>query len=211
LTRKGRSAQQQREEKIMAMIQCAQGHYYNQAQYSSCPFCGVPDLGIDPTVPKRPEGAAGNEGGRTVPRGRAADGIDDGKTVGIGQKQMGIDPTVGWLVCIKGPERGRDYRIRSGRNFIGRAQRMHICIDGDPMISRDKHAIISYDPKYSRFTLLPGDGSGLTYLNENAVDVPVELKAHDTVELGETRLMFVPLCGENFTWQADTPTGGSSQ
>ena len=33
-----------------------------------------------------------------------------------------FDPVVEWLVCIDGPEKGRDYRIRSGNNYIGRSQ-----------------------------------------------------------------------------------------
>jgi len=38
------------------------------------------------------------------------------------------------------------------------------------------------------------------HLNDEEVDVPVELKPHDIIELGQTKLMFVPLCGEKFQW-----------
>ena len=27
-----------------------------------------------------------------------------------------------------------------------------------------------------------------------------DLKAYDRIELGETQLLFIPLCGENFAW-----------
>jgi hypothetical protein len=192
----------------MAMTQCSAGHFYSPAQHSSCPYCGVPDLHVDKTVPKRPEAEGGAQKAHgTAPRGGRVDGVDKGKTVGIVQKQLGVNPTVGWLVCIGGPDRGRDYRIRSGRNFIGRAEQMHICIEGDPAITREKHAVISHDPKQGRFMLLPGDGSGLTYLNDNPVEVPTELKARDTIELGETKLVFVPFCGEDFQWRTDEPPG----
>lgn len=45
---------------------------------------------------------------------------DRGQTIALVQKEMGIDPVVGWLVCISGAEKGRDYRIHSDNNFIGR-------------------------------------------------------------------------------------------
>ena len=43
----------------------------------------------------------------------------------------GFTPVVGWLVCTEGPDRGHDYRIRTGYNHIGRAEHMDICIRGD--------------------------------------------------------------------------------
>jgi pSer/pThr/pTyr-binding forkhead associated (FHA) protein len=151
------------------------------------------------------------EAGDTLPRNAAGKhGRDEGKTVGLVQKKLGVDPVVGWLVCVEGPDRGRDYRVRSGRNFIGRAQQMHISIGGDPAVSREKHAAISYDPKHGHFKLLPGEGSGLTYVNDETVDVPVELKPYDTIELGETKLKFVPFCGEYFRWTTEAAGGEPS-
>ena len=49
--------------------------------------------------------------------------------------------------------------------------------------------------------LLPGDAAGLAYLNEEAVYVPTELKPYDTISLGNSRFLFVPLCGTNFSWE----------
>lgn len=62
-------------------------------------------------------------------------------------KKVGIDPVVGWLVCIKGPSRGRDYRIRSGRNGIGRSDAMDVPIAGDDTVSRENHAFLVYEPQ----------------------------------------------------------------
>jgi len=49
--------------------------------------------------------------------------------------------------------------------------------------------------------ILPGDAAGLAYLNEEAVYVPTELKPYDTISLGNSRFLFVPLCGTNFRWE----------
>ena len=35
------------------------------------------------------------------------------KTVAVFRQQHGIDPVVGWLVCINGPEKGNDYRLKA--------------------------------------------------------------------------------------------------
>lgn len=113
----------------------------------------------------------------------------------------GIDPVTGWLVCIEGPQMGRDYRILTEKNFIGRAEDMHIRIAGDNSISNRNHAVIVYDPKKRNFYLLPGDASGLAYLNNEAVYTPTELAAYDVIQLGRSMFLFIPLCGVHFEWE----------
>ena len=125
---------------------------------------------------------------------------EDMPTVGVVHKQLGIDPVVGWLVCIDGPQRGRDYRIHSERNLIGRSPDMDICIAGDETISRRSHAIISFEPKRGTFRLSAGDGRGLVYLNDEPVESPAKLMPYGVIELGQTKLMFIPFCGEQFNW-----------
>ena len=89
-----------------------------------------------------------------------------------------IKPVCGWIVCISGPRQGKDYKIISGKNFIGRADDMDIQILGDNEISRRNHAVIVFDPKKKETVLLPGDSNGLAYLNENAVDLPTSLNPY---------------------------------
>lgn len=45
-------------------------------------------------------------------------------------------PVCGWIVCVKGPRRGKDYRVMDGKNFVGRADDMDIQILGDNKIAR---------------------------------------------------------------------------
>lgn len=184
----------------MAMQRCLQGHYFDPDKYPACPACGVDSLDIVSTKAKRSATAAtpmpptqSREHGRS-------EQAEDMPTLGIVQKQLGIDPVVGWLVCIDGPQRGRDYRIHSERNLIGRSPDMDICITGDETISRRAHAIVSFEPKRATFRLSAGDGRGLVYLNDEVVESSAKLIAYDIVELGQTKLMFVPFCGEQFMW-----------
>ena len=194
----------------MSMKRCEKGHYYDPDKHSSCPSCGVPDLNVGKTVPRKDVGQAPQSGSADTPTDKAGvtrrrgqpiiDPAAEGQTVGVFRKKTGIDPVVGWLVCIEGADRGRDYRIRSEKNFIGRSEKMQICIRNDESVSRENHAAVSFNPKKSTFKIHPGDSRGLVYLNDEDVDVPVELKPHDIIELGQTKLMFVPLCGEKFQW-----------
>jgi hypothetical protein len=188
----------------MAMRRCKQGHYYEAERYSTCPACGVEGLDISPTKPKSPSAAAAAAVPLPVTQSKGqpppADNVEELRTVGVVKKQTGIDPVVGWLVCIEGADRGRDYRIRSERNLIGRAPSMDICISGDDAISRTAHAVISFEPRRQTFRLLPGEGHGLVYLDEVVVEGPTELKPYAKIELGQTTLLFIPLCGDQFRW-----------
>lgn len=117
------------------------------------------------------------------------------------------EPVVGWLVCIKGPHFGECFSIFAGKNSIGRSGENRIVIENDNSISRIKHALIVYEPKKRNFYLQPGDSSGLTYLNDDYIDESHKLAPHDTLELGDSKFLFVPLCGESFTWEDHMPKG----
>ena len=110
------------------------------------------------------------------------------------------EPVVGWLVCVKGNHFGESFQIYAGRNSIGRAEDNRIVMAKDNSVSRSKHAFVIYEPKKHHFFVQPGDSSGLTYLNDDYISEMKELKAFDSIELGESVLKFVPLCGDNFNW-----------
>lgn len=112
-----------------------------------------------------------------------------------------IDPVVGWLVCIHGNHFGESFIIVAGMNSIGRSNTNRIVLDKDPSVSREKHALITYEPKHRHFYVKPGDSSGLTYINEEYITETKQIKEKDVIELGNSKFIFIPLCGENFTWE----------
>lgn len=124
-----------------------------------------------------------------------------GKTVGLMQEKMGFDPVVGWLACVEGPSRGKSYTVRGGINAIGRSERMDIVVTGDMTISAENHVKLSYSDRNNRFSLIPGEGRNIVYLNGEEVFAATPLHAYDLIDFGETKLLFVPLCGERFTWK----------
>ena len=126
---------------------------------------------------------------------------DDQRTVGVFGRQSGKDFVTGWLVCVKGPNKGMDFRIHSQNNHIGRAKHMDICIPGDPTISSERAATLIYDYKGKKFLIAAGTGLTLTYLNGEIVTGSAILKAYDVINIGDTDLLFIPLCGEQFDWK----------
>ena len=193
---------------------CPNGHFYNPAKFSSCPHCGVAGIDIGPTkpvgAPIEPPAGGGQQAspeGRTTPIDRGAGNSAEAVTVGwyddkLGEKagERRTDPIVGWLVCVEGPDRGRDFRIKAENNSIGRSTKMDICISGDPRISRENHAMVAFDPRNTEFRLIAGAARGLVYMNGKMLDSSLVLKPYDTIELGDSKLMFVPFCGEHFRW-----------
>ncbi len=121
-----------------------------------------------------------------------ASGSDDGAVV---------EPVVGWLVCIKGVHFGQSFNIAVGQNSIGRSEDNKISLKRDNTVSRNKHAIITYEPKKRDFYIQPGEGSGLSYVNGDYVTGFQKVKAFDVFEFGEGQYILATLCGENFTWE----------
>ena len=112
------------------------------------------------------------------------------------------DPVVGWLVIIGGPGKGKALNLGYGVNSLGRSETDRVKLDfGDKRISQSKHACITYDPRGRQFYLQHESGKNLTYLNDKPVLAPVELPGLSHINLGDTELRFVPLCGDNFDWQ----------
>ena len=112
-----------------------------------------------------------------------------------------IDPVVGWLVSIKGPHFGESFGIHSGMNSIGRNASNRIVLDRDPAVSREKHAFITYEPKHRCFYVKPGDSSGLVYVNEDYITENRQINVRDVLEIGGSKLIFVPFCTEEFGWE----------
>ena len=110
-------------------------------------------------------------------------------------------PVVGWLVAISGAAKGADYRIHTGYNDIGRKYG-DIIIRDDKTISAEKDANVTYVEQTRKFYIAHVQGKNVLSVN----DVPViggstELKPYDIINIGSTKLLFIPLCGERFSWK----------
>jgi len=210
----------------MAFIECGNGHVFDNMQYQACPYCNGGggyrvdfganmNNGIGKTVPVGAGYSAPfqqSEIGATVApvsyqqnqgmqQTQKSSQSDTGKTVAVFKKKMQIEPVVGWFVCIEGADKGKSYSILAKNNSIGRGENMDISISGDTTISRENHARLGYDEKHNAFHLIPGESSNNIYIGDEPIYVPTQIEANTIIEIGETKLMFVPFCNDKFTWK----------
>lgn len=205
------------------ITKCANNHYYDAERYSQCPYCAPvsaaaqtplsapqdfpSDTSNNPTVSiAQAAGPTLSSSNKTIPIRAAAEMTDaselpdEQKTVGLFSTNTEKAPVVGWFVCTQGKLRGEDFRLKAGNNFIGRDKSMDVVLANDNTVSRKKHAILTYDPRSRNFIISAGESHELTYLNGQLLLDSKLIKAFDKVTLGSTELMFIPLCGENFSW-----------
>ena len=205
------------------MTRCPEGHFYDPTKHASCPWCALP-ADIEggektrpsgppplPSPPPLPPGVMAGPPPPPPPRPSPGPGVTPPPvTRRAGAEAMGVkdDPVVGWLVCLAGPDRGKDFRLHSEKNFVGRSPIMDVCIAGDETVSRDRHALVIFDPKKSAFWAVPGDAAGLVYLNGDIVHSPTLMHRDDLLEVGQTKLVLVPFCGEKYSWSRELMVTG---
>ena len=113
-----------------------------------------------------------------------------------------VRPATGWLVCVDGETKGTDYRLYQGYTYIGRDPAQNQVAIPDQHISSVPSARILYDTGSRKFYINECNGArNPVYLNDALFDGRVELHAYDMIKLGNTRLLFVPLCTEKFAWE----------
>ena len=199
--------------------QCPNGHYYNSALHPTCPICAQGSIPATEPFPatSSPRGTytadapdmAENPGfPRTEPvsvdRSVSTPSTPFQPTMIGGDLNVpgGVEPVVGWLVCVEGPMRGNDYRLHAGYNYIGR-ELGDVRISGDQQISRQNHAMVAFDDADGIYYAGPSAGRNLLKVNGKTVLNAVELNRYDIISIGTTKLMFVPLCGEHFSWKKE--------
>lgn len=177
------------------------GSGYDQQPGRTAPSGGGYGAAPNRTVPIQ----SGSEGaGKTViPESYRKKQAEENKTVSVFSKTHNLEPVVGWLACVAGPERGKSYELFAKINTIGRNSENDVSIQSDDTISRKSHARIAYDPKHNDFRLIPDESTNNVYLNDEPIYTPTIITAYNLIEIGKSKLVFVPLCSEYFRWKTD--------
>lgn len=212
----------------MSMQQCPNGHLYDDAKNSSCPYCNNGGS-VNATVPlfdSQPQ-----MGGNMFPQTTPLDGfggqgyvapqpqvvqVDEPNmfpaTAPVGEQfaattykedlvnENGIVEVRGWLVCLEGAKRGEDFKIRGEKNTIGRGSGNDIKLEFDSSISKGVNAIISYDVRNNKFFIFLGESKNNIYVNDQMLMTPIEIKDYDVIEIGSTKMIFRSLCNDKFNW-----------
>lgn len=178
------------------MQMCPSGHYYDKNRYSECPYCKpntpAPAPGPSPlnvTVPLDQSAA---------PQPKPTPNMD--KTVRLVEQKAGYDPVVGWLVCVKGEDKGRDFRLHDGNNFVGRGGDMDVVLH-DLAVSAANHFCITYDRRHDRYFMSMGMGKEIVYVDDQPLTAnALTVQRGTRVEVGDTVLVFIPLSREDVQW-----------
>lgn len=114
------------------------------------------------------------------------EGLDDISTQILRDKSNQV---VGKLTVVEGPGAGNSVSIFSGTNQIGRGEDMRVQINfGDDTISRQQHAVITYDSKQLEVRVYDGGKPGGLWVNGTRVTADQAVKFGDIIKLGETTL-----------------------
>lgn len=99
-------------------------------------------------------------------------------------------PVVGWIVCMKGDQKGQDFRLHDGRNIIGTAADVDIVVH-DPYLSA-RHCAIMIESKEARYIVQDLDSRNGVYLNRQRVSKD-DLVDNDEIRIGGTEFRFKSL------------------
>ena len=203
----------------MSMNKCPSGlHFYDDEKYTQCPYClknaetGIEDVNemltefknveIGEMLTEKNEDSSLLNSYRLIAdslkEGIEIDDVDSDLTIGVYSEEKGNKLLVGWLVCILGAEKGRDYRLFHGVNRMGQGRGCEIEIVDDPEMSSEQLRIV-YDGKGACFYVVPTDGN-LTYLNGQVLKEAKPIFKGDKLSTGSSVFVFVPFLDNGKTW-----------
>jgi len=98
---------------------------------------------------------------------------------------------VATLKIVDGPGKGEERPVFSGTNQVGRSADNRIALDfGDNTISRQQHAVISYDTASREFRIFDGGKQNPVHVNGERLAGDRPLNDGDTIKVGLTTLRF---------------------
>ena len=77
---------------------------------------------------------------------------------------------------------------------------MDVCIASDASVSRERHCTLTFEMDKEEFVLTPGDAGSFLYLNSDLVTSTRHLKPDDVIDVGRTKLVFVPFWTKEHHW-----------
>ena len=203
-------------------VYCPNGHMYDSSTFSSCPFCTPnvnqnigktnpvysPQGNVGPTTPVNqniPPTTPLTNPFQNNPMGTPTEYAGDlqpqtSKSINGGTPaKERVRPVVGWLVCVQGPDIGKDFRLHTHFNRVGRLDNQDVCLS-DPRVSRE-HFTVSYDLMNSQYYAeMQSGGNTMVYINGQPLGGRIMLKKGDQIKVGDSMLVFIPLEEQDVKW-----------
>lgn len=171
----------------MNLIKCANEHIYDMDKFESCPHCANKEAKVKVT---NILGSNQSEVGTLLPTASAISA----------NSSLLKRKTVGWLVCIEGAMEGESFTLYEGDNHIGRGSNMDVALSKEKTVSRENHAVITYNTQDQTFTLSAKNHLDTTFYNNAPLTENKQLISKDSVRVGDCTLLFIALCDDTFSW-----------
>ncbi len=110
-----------------------------------------------------------------------------------------IAPITGWLVCTDGPYKHQGFTLHDGYNYIGSSPKSDIRLTNVDT-NCDFIAMIGYDSFTRSFSIGLCGSHTIVRVNKHMIMESTPLHMYDTVSIGQSSFVFMPLCGEKFSW-----------
>lgn len=115
--------------------------------------------------------------------------------------ELNVVPCVGWLVVLDGPGKGKSHELHPGLNSIGRGKDCDVTLSGaDDSVSEDGKIGIGYEYQGHSFAFVNRGSKNPPFLNGKPIWTEAVLEDGDTLNIGETTLIFVPFCDKSRNW-----------
>ncbi len=108
-------------------------------------------------------------------------------------------PVTGWMVCVSGELKGAMCTLYEGENYIVLEETGLKTVLSDEDCD-EYSCVISYIPETRSFRASRGNAGELCYIGNEIVLDSLDINAYDNIEVGDQMLLFIPLCGERFSW-----------
>lgn len=79
---------------------------------------------------------------------------------------------------------------------------MDVVLVDDKTIAREKHCSVAYDPMGNEF-YVSGENGNIVYLNQEIIESAHKIQSGDEIQIGETKLIFIPFCQEERIWEKE--------
>ncbi len=122
---------------------------------------------------------------------------------------------VGWLLAVRGPNKGRSYEVFAGQNSVGRSRECAVCITADQAVSGIQ-CIVGYDHVSREYFICGSErSSAITRFNGKRLHGEAALEHGSIITLSDdtklpdgkmipgTVLRFIPACDEFFSWDSN--------
>lgn len=217
----------------MSQVLCPKGlHFYNPKIHDSCPICTektAPNTQKPPADSPESDTKKASEERKTtllsplspdeaqnfpekIPSGGSGTLLisPPAESQKIARPETQKNLLAGWLVITEGPGLGTDFRLKQGENRIGLDEGLEVSLDfgekSDKSISRQERLIVIYDQNANEFYIEKPDhaANGTLLLNKETTPGLQKLQTGDVFQIGKTKLLFIPLCGDFFCWPKET-------